>query len=399
MKKIMIFVLLAVMASVMVAPIAGQDAVLTIWVDEARNEPLTALGEQFEAEQGIALEIVELPFGEIRDQFTTAAPAGEGPDIIIGAHDWLGELVTNGLLLPVDLGDKAELFVPAAVNAFNYEGSVYGMPYALENVALYYNTDLVPEAPTSWDEVRAISEELVANGDSQYGWVIQENDPYHFFGVQTAFGGYVFGFSPETGYDPSDVGIDNEGSIAAYDFLSSYVADGLMPAGLDADGMRTLFETGEAAMVISGPWDLVRFQDSGIPFAIAPIPGEGDVAQGSPFLGVQGFMVSAFSENSTLATLFLTEYIATDEVMSTLFEADPRPSAFISVAEGVDDENLAAFGAAGSTGLAMPAIPQMSAVWGSWGGAMEQVIQGRADGETAATDAATQIREAIASAG
>ena len=32
-----------------------------------------------------------------------AGPAGEGPDIIIGAHDWLGELVTNGLLAPIDL--------------------------------------------------------------------------------------------------------------------------------------------------------------------------------------------------------------------------------------------------------------------------------------------------------
>jgi len=393
-------VLFALVASLFVVPVVGQDATLTIYADETRSGLLQALGEQFEADTGIALEIVEFPNNEIRDQFTTAAPAGEGPDIVIGAHDWLGEMVVNGLLTEVNLGEKSDEFVPAAVNAFNYEGTIYGMPYALENVAFYYNKSLVPEAPATWDEVRAISEELVESGASDYGWVIQENDPYHFFGVQTAFGGYVFGFDEETGYNPEDVGIDSEGSIEAFSFVESYAADGLMPAGLDADGMRILFEEGQAAMVISGPWDLERFSDAlGDDLGIASIPGQGDIEQGSPFLGVQGFMISAFSEQQELANLFLVEYVATEAIMTELFEVGGRPSAYLAVAENVEDDALLAFGEAGSTGLAMPAIPEMSAVWSNWGGAMEQIIQGRAEAEAALTDAAANIRDTIADAG
>jgi len=396
-RSVTLMVLLALVVSLFVVPIAAQDATLTIYADETRSGPLAELGEQFEADTGIALEVVEFPFSEIRDQFTTAAPAGEGPDMIIGAHDWLGELVVNGLLVEVDLGDKADLFVPAAVNAFNYEGTVYGMPYALENVAFYYNTSLVPEAPTTWEEVRTISEELQESGASEYGWVIQENDPYHFFPVQTAFGGYVFAFDEETGYDPSDVGIDSEGSVEAFSFLESYAADGLMPSGLDSDGMRVLFEDGQAAMVISGPWDLERFQEAlGDDLGIAAIPGTEAAEKGRPFLGVQGFMISAFSDQQELANLFLTEYVATDDTMQQLFEAGTRPSAYIPVAETIEDPALVAFGDAGSEGLAMPAIPEMGAVWANWGGAMEQIIQGRAEATEALTGAAESIRETIA---
>lgn len=395
-RVITLSVLVTLLVGLAVMPAASQDLKLVIWADDTRATVINEVAATFTEEQGIEIEVVEKAFGDIRDQFKTAAPAGEGPDIIIGAHDWLGELVLNGLLLPIDLGDKAEEFVPAAVNAFNYEGAVYGLPYAMENVAFVYNTELVPEAPTTWEEVSAISEELVSSGASTYGYIIQENDPYHFFGLQTAFGGYVFGFSEEMGYDAADVGIDNEGSVAALSWLDAHVEAGLMPAGLDYDTMHAAFESGDAAMMITGPWALPRITDSGVPFAVAPIPGTEAAETGRPFLGVQGFMVSAFSNNPQIASLFLTEYIATEEVMQGIFESDPRPSAFIAVREAIEDEALAGFAAAGDNGLAMPAIPEMSAVWSSWGNSVALVIQQEADPEAAFTDAATAIRDTIA---
>jgi arabinogalactan oligomer / maltooligosaccharide transport system substrate-binding protein len=40
-----------------------------------------------------------------------------------------------------------------AVGAFTFGGQLYGMPYATENLAFFYNTDLVDAAPkpgTNW---------------------------------------------------------------------------------------------------------------------------------------------------------------------------------------------------------------------------------------------------------
>ena len=80
------------------APVARADADLVIWADETRVQALEPFVEQFGVDNGITVALQELEFDEIRSQFSTAAPAGEGPDIIVGAHDWLGELVTNGLV-------------------------------------------------------------------------------------------------------------------------------------------------------------------------------------------------------------------------------------------------------------------------------------------------------------
>lgn len=374
---------------------AQEDAALVIWADADRTPILRDVAAQFEEEQGLAIEVVEVPFDEMRDQFTTAAPQGEGPDIITGAHDWVGELAVSGLLSPIEItDDKRDQFLQPALDAFSADGTLYGVPYALENIAFFRNTDLVPEAPATWDEVRQVSEELVASGEARYGYVIQENDPYHFFPLQTAFGGYIFGYD-EGAFDTSDIGIDAEGSIAALEWLQSYVEAGLMPSGLEYNTMHELFEAGDAAMMITGPWALERINESGVPYAISPIPGTEGVTQGSPFVGVQGFMVSAFSENATLANLFLTDYVATEAVMGQIFEAGSRPSAFLPVRETTDSETLEAFGMAGMTGVPQPAIPQMSAVFTIWGNAIEQVVQGRADAETAFNDAADLIAEAV----
>jgi arabinogalactan oligomer / maltooligosaccharide transport system substrate-binding protein len=368
---------------------------LTIWADETRAPIILALGDAFQAEYGVSINVEQLGFGDIRDQLKVAGPAGEGPDIIIGAHDWLGELVINGLLAPIDLGDKEDQFADAAVQAFIYEGELYGMPYAVENVAFYRNTDLVPDAPATWDEVREIAAQLEADGEVQQGYVLQQGNPYHFFPIQTAFGGYVFGLDEDGNYDPQDVGIDSEGSIAAAEWLEQMVQDGHLQAEVDDDTMNALFEGEQAAMLITGPWYLDRYRDAGIPYEVSSIPA-GDAGEGRPFLGVQGFMISAFSDDPVLAEVFLTEFVATEETMRELQIAGGRASAFLPVQETTDDPDLVAFAEAGEEGLPMPAIPEMSAVWTAWGDAITLIFQQQQSADEAFTNAAEQIRTLIA---
>jgi maltose-binding protein MalE len=300
--------------------------------------------------------------------------------------------VENGMLAEIELGAMADQFLEGAVQAFVYDGALYGMPYATENVAFVYNPELVETVPTTWDEVAELAAQLEADGVVQHGYVIQSSDPYHFFPIQTAFGGYVFGLTEE-GYDPTDVGIDSEGTIAAAQWLQEMVEAGHIPQNVNYDIMHALFQNGDAAMIITGPWALPQIRESGIPFAVTTIPGQ--VQEAQPFLGVQGFMISAFTDDVLLVQTFLQEYIATEEAMQAIFDADPRPSAFLPVREAIEDEDLLGFAEAGANGLPMPAIPAMAAVWSSWGNAMESVVLQAQDAETAFQEAAAQIRNAI----
>jgi len=402
------FAFLAVMASMLLGVFGAamaQDDALLVWADDTRTPILEELSAQFEAEFGIPVKVQQLGFGDIRDQLKTAGPAGEGPDIIIGAHDWLGELVSNGLLEPIELGDLTEKFVPVAINAFTFEGQLYGMPYATENLAFIYNPELVEEVPATWEDVRALSEQLVADGKSKYGFVRQEGDPFHFYPIQTAFGGYVFGRDEEGNYNPQDVGVDSEGAIAALTWYQGMVEAGLQPSGVDYDVLHTLFETGDAAMILTGPWALDRIRTSGVPYVVAETIPAGPAGAGRPFLGVQGFMISAFSEKKDLAEAFLLDFVASEDIEVTVGDVtgtpmfllgQARPSAFVPALDLTEDADFAAYALAGAEADPMPAIPEMASVWSAWGDAITLVAQGQSTAEEAFTTAAEQIRTAIA---
>lgn len=375
-KHLTLLLVIALVVGAVPALTSAQEApTLLLWVDETRSAVIEELGASFSEEYGVDLVVQQMGFGDIRDQLRIAGPAGEGPDIIIGAHDWLGELVTNGMLAAIDLGDAAEGFAPATIQALTWDGELYGVPYAIENVGFFYNTELVPTAPATFDEVRSVSEELMSSGKADYGFIRQDGDPYHFFPIQTAFGGYIFGLDDLGNYTAEDVGVDNEGSVAALQWLQGMIGDGLLPTGLDHPAALALMQSGEAAMYITGPWSIGGLVEAGTPFAIAPIPAGPEGDPGRPFLGVQAFMVSAFSKNPLLAQAFLTEFVASEEVQLALYEKGNRAPALLSAIEQVDDPYLAALAEAGSVGLPMPAIPEMSAVWTSWGDSVTLAMQ------------------------
>jgi maltose/maltodextrin transport system substrate-binding protein/arabinogalactan oligomer/maltooligosaccharide transport system substrate-binding protein len=378
------------------------DLTLTIWVDEKQFDVIDGMVDELQNEYGATLIVQQFGFGDLQNQFLIAAPAGEGPDVLVTAHNTLGEVVTNGLLAPIDLGDAAADYAPAAIQAWQYNGELYGLPYSTENVGFFINQDIVEECPTTWTEVMEISRELSADNDddiatNKYGFVGIESDPYHFFPIMTAFDGYVFGLTDQ-GYDPTDVGVDSEGSLAAATFWDEYIKEGLQPAGADPVVIMDLFESEQSAMTITGPWNTQRVQESGVNYAICPIPGEVNET-GQPFMGSFGFAINSFSENPLLAEIFVKEFLGREETMRALYEATPQVPAHLSVLENLDDPDLVAFGVAGENALAMPAIPEMNSVWEAWGNAVTLVSQQGDDPVNAFSNAADQIRTAISGEG
>ena len=110
------------------APTRPLSGTLTIWVDETRQRRVEAAAEKFEEETGATVELVLKNYEDIRADFNAQVPTGEGPDITVGAHDWLGELTANGVVAPIELGDKADEFEAVAVEAFTHDGRSTACP-------------------------------------------------------------------------------------------------------------------------------------------------------------------------------------------------------------------------------------------------------------------------------
>jgi len=385
---------LAVIALSSVAPLLAQDDALIIWADGRRAPILQPLAEAFTAEFGVPVEIQQVELVDVRDQLLVAGPAGEGPDIGIIPHDHVGLLVRNGAIVPFDLSEFEGQFYPAAVNLFTYEDQVWGMPYATENVAFVRNVDLVPEPQTTWQQVAETSAALVADGTSQYGFVMQTGDAFHAFPIISAFGGYIFGQNEDGSFDTSNVGWASEGGLAAAQWMADMYTAGLMTPAWDTTALQESFNAGDVAMFVTGPWQSNALAESGINFSIDPIPGaEGISDAGSPFAGGQGFIISAFSEKQLLAESFLYEYVATDEVMQQLFETEGRIPAWTAVDTSAFP-TAAAFVAAGENAIPMPAIPEMGAVWSAAGNSQTLISTG-SDPVASFNDAQTQILTSI----
>ena len=360
----------------------GGDAVdasgveLTVWVDENREPAVAAAAEQFETDTGATVTLVQKDFADLRADFLAQVPTGEGPDMTIGAHDWLGEFVASGVVNTLDLGEKASEFEPVALEAMTYDGQLYALPYSLETVALIQNTELVgEEAPATWEDMIAAGEESGAERPFVINTEGQTGDGYTMYGFQTSFGAPVF-VQDESGSYTSEVGMAGPEGEAFAQWLSENGEDGAgyLSTTIDYDINNELFNSGEAAYTVQGPWAIASFPD--VDVAVNPIPSTGG-EPAAPFVGVQGFYLSSQSENALIAQEFLVNYIATEEAQRALYEADPRIPAWSTLAEEVSsDPIIAGFLASSQNGVPMPAIPEMGSVWEYWNAAEAQIIAG-----------------------
>lgn len=372
--------------------IAAQDVELTLWVyDDGRLEILTELGAEFEAEFGVPVLVEVVDLTEIRNAMTLGAASGEGPDMIIIPHDNLGPIVENGVAAPIDLGDNAENFLPNALDGFTYNGQLYGVPLAVENIGFFRNADLVPEAPATWDEVAEVGLELLDSGDIDS--VIGLPDlTYNSYPIFTAYGGYIFGRDDEGNFTIEDFGLNNEGMAAGLEWVVNLVDEGAVSENIDWEAAHVQFETGRSAFILTGPWAINRFDTAGVPYAISAFPAaDADAEPGYPFLGVQGLVVNANSEDAILAQVFAVEFLASEENFQRIFDAEPRPSAWASIFTAASDPNTAGFNEAGVNAVPMPSIPAMGFVWDAWVNAGALAVQGELTPQEALDGAVTQV--------
>jgi arabinogalactan oligomer / maltooligosaccharide transport system substrate-binding protein len=364
---------------------------LTLWVyDDGRIGILTELGAEFAEEFGVGVTVEAVDLTDLRNAFLLGVE-GEGPDLAIIPHDNLGALVENGAVAPADLAGKEGEYLPGALAGFTYGGELMGVPLAVENIGLIYNTDLVDEVPATWDELREVGAALVEAGDADAA-VGFPDLTYNAYPVYTSFGGYIFGRDANGDFTADDIGLDSEGMVAGMTYIGELAADGLIPQNVDWEASHVMFEEGRVPFILTGPWSIPRFRDAGVPYAIGPFPAATtDGAAGHPFLGVQGLIVNAASDQLLLAQAFASEKIATEDSMERIFGAEPRPSAWTTVLEGADDPDTAAFNEAGVDADPMPAIPAMGFVWDAWVDAGTFVVTGDLEPAEALQQAAASV--------
>lgn len=366
-----------------VAGLAGGPGGIKIQAGDDEIPALRGIAEDFTADTGVQVEFVQREVNaQTISNFISQSPTGQAPDIIVSPHDNLGQLASNGVVVPVEMGERAEDFSDNARDAVVYNGVSYGVPYAIENMALLRNNELTTADPATFDELRAEGHRVMEREGIQYPFTVSQSpengDPYHLYALQTSFGAEVFERT-EDGEYTSSLTMGGESGHAFARYLQDLGETGDLRTSMTPDIAKESFVNGRSAFHLGGPWELADVESAGMDVSVLPVPPAGD-EEARPFVGVQAFFVNANAQNPVAAQDFAANYLTRPESQTALYESTGRPPASrVAVDRMQGDPLRSAYAEIAETGLPMPAIPEMGAVWSFWGTTENAVVDGRAD--------------------
>ena len=368
---------------------------LVLWEVAEQAESARKLAALFTAQYGIAVEVVEVPNLEQRNQLALDGPAGIAADVVTWPHDQIGPAVLAGVIQPIsewlERGVK-ENFFESALNAMTFEGELYGMPKAIETSALVYNKDLIATPPTTWDQLLALAEQHTNRADNKFGFLFDYRNFYFVHGIFAGMGAHVFKFA-DGKYDITDIGMNNAGAVSAMGLIKDLVDRRLLPIATDYTQMDDQFAQGRTAMIVNGQWSIKNYKDRGINVGVAVLPKLPNGKNQASFSGVKGWYLSAFTNHPYWATK-LIQFMTSKSSLESRFidtgEIPPRDDITLT------DPIAAGFLAQAEFAVPMPNVPAMSAVWGAIGPAIEVVVRDNVPAQKALDDAVQHIRAAIA---
>lgn len=354
----------------------GEETELVIW--ESTDGPdrwIEQAGAKFtDLNPNITIKFVNVELGDTASAIALDGPGGTGPDLFAAPHDKLGELVVGGHVLPSDAAAVGEKALSSCVDALTYDGVLYGYPAAAETYALYYNRALIKEdeVPKTWDELITWTNAFNADNPNKYGFVMDVTTMYYTVIFTTANGNRLFGAD---GQDTSSSYLNTPDAVKGMKLFQSLkpVMRNVASADLATDTADGAFAAGNAAMHISGPWNISNFESAGIDFGVTVLPSlPGDDTPAAAFSGTRGMFVSAYSDNTEEAAAF-AKFLMTDEMQQLRYEiTGALPAIDIEVnseyAQGFIDQLEYSF--------PMPSVPAMSAFWEASESASSNIFDG-----------------------
>ncbi len=402
MKRIFVFVLLGVLLMAAFGSVAAQDdATLVLWhaKQDAEGDALLAILDYcMEANPGLVIEPVFNPSATMQDSYRSAAGAGEGPDLLVWANDFAGELANSGLIMPVDAQISEETRAQASEAAwgtFAVSGEQYGVPFSAKTLAFFYNRALVPDAPATWADVLSTSADLAEEGFTGLAF---QNGTFHSAGFLYALGGGWLTEEYNANFEPGTPGGD--AMVAFLQFYQDMYNLGQDPASgvvMDGSSPNPGFQQGTVAMVYDGIWNLAQFEsDLGDDLGVAVMPALDNGVVPMMWAQSEGFMMNAKNEGNTAKLdAFATFAGCITGVEAQTLAATEGGLLPVNPAVELENPNLQVFAEQLALGAPFPNVAELSQFWGAIDNARARVAEGGEDPATVAEELQVEVQAGI----
>ena len=371
---------------------APKRATLKVWESSGPEKKFVqeAIKAYGKINKGVKITYENVESTDARSKIELDGPAGVGADIFVAPHDHIGALVQGGHVLPVDDADTYMAdFLDMAKKGATYNGTVYGYPMGAETYALFYNKDLIKEAPKTWDEVIAFAKTFNNKAENKYALVWPVADGYYGYMFMESFGAPLFG---PNGDDRKQHNLNSPAAIKGLTYFQNLRSQILDIPAADASGdfCNAEFTEQKAAMIIVGPWKTNDFKNAGINFGVTTLPAfPGTDHPANSFSGVRLAFVSSYSEFPDEAKAF-AKFMTSKEMLERRFELTDQ----IPPRKDIETDNEYSNGVKAQLEYAtpMPTIPQLGTYWNSMGSAYSGIWDG--DNVKTDLDAAAAAMEA-----
>ncbi|TDE90061.1 sugar ABC transporter substrate-binding protein [Occultella glacieicola] len=278
------------------------------------EENLALVVDAFEADNpGITVEVETFPYDDYFTVLQTAVAGGTEADVFELNYENFVTYALNGSLAPLEGVDEAA-YKPSLLEAFQLDGTQYGLPESFSNVVLFYNADLFeaagvepPTADWTWADERAAAEALTDTATGTWG-DYQPISFHEFYKVLAQNGGEFLSedrteatFASPEGIEAAEWLVEKSGTVMPT------TADGAGTPDFDTN----LFTSGQLAMWHTGIWMFGPLADVDFAWDIAVEPGNTENASA---MFSNTAVVSARSANTDAAQAW-AEYLTSSEAM------------------------------------------------------------------------------------
>lgn len=369
---------------------APATAHMTLYVNYDRGwHAMQKLANCYAKATGYRIKVEISPTGEnLASNFEQKIAKGVAPDMVMWAHDRIGDWAQRGYLRSIRPSAQVRYSVPLQTwEAGKYNDHYYGYPVAMESSALIYNKALLSSAPTSFEAFAKLG---LPQDVRPIEW--DYTNTYFTQGLLAANGGYAFK-QTSSGWSASDVGVNNSGSVKGLaglvNLINTHTLDSKATYASTMSGMLS----GKVAAMINGPWTWKTLSDAGIQFGVAPLPTLGGSA-GKPFVGVVTYLITSKSKYPHQAQAFIEDYLMSEEG-TALVDAEWALGGVLNVSYVLNDSRdpliLDSLQVA-LAGQLMPNIPEMSKFWNVMPSAIASAAVGTLDPQVALDNAANSIK-------
>lgn len=267
-------------------PAWAEPVTINLWTVDRPGEYHYKMAEEFSAKNpDIKVNVRSVQFPDMVNELAKAMATGEAPDVTYIDNPDVALFASRKLLLDlkpmVDKSSviKLDTIYPGPLASVNYKGGIYGIPRGANTIALYYNADMFKAAgldpakpPKTWDELYEAAKKLTNKEKGVYGLAFSaaasEEGTFQFLPWLQMAGG-----------DYNKVNVP--GGVEALTLWKKFIDEGLASKDTLIRGQwdsTGTFNAGNAAMNISGPWELPRMsKDAKFDYRVAllPVPKEG----------------------------------------------------------------------------------------------------------------------------